>query len=533
MKHNDYWAEVALEREQEAHTAAEEQLKNMLAMYDEALDDIKGEIGRVKYNYAKRFGYMDDEDAGMTKAETHLAREIRNYNNEKLTQQLLEAGSAEERKAILDFIHRDGLSTRAYASRIERYKAVQAAIELRMLVLEYSVRKAGEVIWKNTYKDNYYRVLDDTAKGMNAGISFSLIDDKAVEAVMSKPWHGKRFSQRIWDNTSRLANEAQEIVGRYLVSGRSLDKAVKELANSFEVEKFHATTLIHTETAHARALSDAQAYRDIGIEDYRYLATLDEVTCDICGGLDGKCFKVSDIKEGENFPVMHPRCRCTSCVAETFGSGRRARNPLTGRNKVIDDMSYDEWQQNMSPEEKQAFAAAQRSYRNKAADKRQHEQYRKILGKDVPRSLDKFQELKYNNTNAEMWRFVKLDYKRQNALVEHPELSLPNAKTATADDRKFTHYLFSETNKKGQAKGRAFTSRLGYDINNYPELKQEILTRAAKYPAKLKGNNEHGDLYEQKIVLYGNKGKPANVILGWINSDTSTRMTSAYIKEVK
>ncbi|MDO5398226.1 MAG: hypothetical protein Q4G33_09875 [bacterium] len=127
---------------------------------------------------------------------------------------------------------------------------------------------------------------------------------------------------------------------------------------------------------------------------------------------------------------------------------------------------------------------------------------------------------------------MKLDYERRNTLVQNPELSLPNAKTAMADDRKFTHYLFSETNKKGQAKGKAFTSRLGYDINNYSELKQEILTRAAKYPAKLKGCNEHGDLYEQQIVLYGNNGKPANVIVGWINSDVSTRMTSAYIKEV-
>ena len=132
-----------------------------------------------------------------------------------------------------------------------------------------------------------------------------------------------------------------------------------------------------------------------------------------------------------------------------------------------------------------------------------------------------------------MWRFVKLDYERQCELSLNPELSLPNAKTTTADDRKFTNYLFGGTNEKGLAKGKAFTSRLGYDINNYSELKKEILERAEKYPSLYKNTDEFGDKYEQKIVLYGNKDTPANVVVGWKVKDNKTWMTSAYIKEIE
>ena len=94
-----------------------------------------------------------------------------------------------------------------------------------------------------------------------------------------------------------------------------------------------------------------------------------------------------------------------------------------------------------------------------------------------------------------MWRFVKLDYERQNALALNPELSLPNAKKATADDRKFTNYLFGGIYEKGLAKGKAFTSRLGYDINNYSELKKEILARAERYPSLYKNTDEFADKY--------------------------------------
>ena len=40
-------------------------------------------------------------------------------------------------------------------------------------------------------------------------------------------------------------------------------------------------------------------------------------------------------------------------------------------------------------------------------------------------------------------------------------------------------------------------------------------------------------MYEQKIVLYGLKGTPANVVVGWSADNKSVTMASAYIKEVK
>ena len=86
----------------------------------------------------------------------------------------------------------------------------------------------------------------------------------------------------------------------------------------------------------------------------------------------------------------------------------------------------------------------------------------------------------------------------------------------------------------GWAEGRAFGSRLGYNINNWEELKKDILKKASLYPVKIGKATEHGQKYEQFIILQGKKGKPANVKIGWIvTSDTDTHLTTAFIEEVK
>ena len=81
-------------------------------------------------------------------------------------------------------------------------------------------------------------------------------------------------------------------------------------------------------------------------------------------------------------------------------------------------MSYKDWLENMTDEEKEAFGVKQKKYRNKAADKRQYEKYREILGKDVPRSLDKVQELKYNGGSE--WDELTGFYRYKE---EHPKAS--------------------------------------------------------------------------------------------------------------
>ncbi|WP_261806160.1 DUF6883 domain-containing protein [Lapidilactobacillus luobeiensis] len=138
--------------------------------------------------------------------------------------------------------------------------------------------------------------------------------------------------------------------------------------------------------------------------------------------------------------------------------------------------------------------------------------------------------MKYNELDN--WNMTKLDVLRRQLLVADPHLALPSADVATIASEKMTKYLFDLDNNRGIAKGILIAKRAGYDINNYPELIAEILKRADKYPVSLKRIDQYGGHYEQKIVLYGQKGQLSNMVVGWTVNEGKTWMATAYLEEV-
>jgi len=79
------------------------------------------------------------------------------------------------------------------------------------------------------------------------------------------------------------------------------------------------------------------SYANANIEKYRFLSTLDDRTCPVCGILDGKIFNITEKKVGINCPPMHIGCRCTTVArSKSKNSGTRiARNPITHKNYYV------------------------------------------------------------------------------------------------------------------------------------------------------------------------------------------------------
>ena len=165
-------------------------------------------------------------------------------------------------------------------------------------------------------------------------------------------------------------------------------------------------------------------------------------------------------------------------------------------------------------------------------DKKQWERYRETLGDGVPKSFETFRRHKL--AGDEKYKIWRLDYKRQNDLVLHPEKALPGAATASAAEAKFTKYFFNPENRDGWKKGLAFTSHLGYNISNWKKMREEILLAAQKYPAVLKREDTYGKRYEQLVILYGISNNPANVLAAWnVKPDGTVHLTTVHMEEVK
>jgi SPP1 gp7 family putative phage head morphogenesis protein len=448
-----------------------------------------------------------------------LLNALRNKDSDKTKQELLRE-----------------LEAPAYRVRIERLQDLLRQVDTVMQEVYQQEQLFDTSFFQNLCEDTYYHSIYSIQKRTGYGFSFSNISQKQISQVLSMNWSGSHYSQRIWKNTQELSETLKQELLVSLLTGRTDRETSEVIMNRCGAGAMQARRLVRTESCFLSGELTARSYEECGIEKYRYLATLDLRTSKICRELDGKIFSMKDRKAGKNYPPMHPWCRSTTISVidedELRNMKRRAYNPKTGRTETVPaNMTYDQWYKKYVKGNAQA-EAEEKSVQNAAADKKQYERYREILGKDAPKRFADFQEMKYND--SEKWRFTKLDYQRRNELLQHPELKLPNAENAMAADAKFEKYLFGGSHPEGLAKGDAFSSRLGYDAENWNSLKKQIIARAPQYPALSKGVNGYGKhMYEQKIILYGLKGTPANVVVGWSADDKSVTMASAYIKEVK
>lgn len=520
MKSDEYWALRSLQREAEAHDGAADALKRLMVMYDDADKELVCMIDRVFLNFRKYTGVSEQEAGELLSAQetAELLADLRKLYNE--------TGDAE-------MLAR--LNAPAYGYRISRLQAARRAINAELDKLAGQEEKAGFQQLVKTYDDSYYKTMYDTLPD-SPDASVSPLSQGVVDQAMQNTWKSENYSSRVWKNRDVLVSEGGKIIDAGVAAGKSIQQMTVELSDLMNVGAYAAARLLRTEVNRMHNDAAIQSYKAMGVKEYTYLATLDARTCSICGALDEKVFQVSEAQAGVNLPPMHPNDRCTiapKISGVDIGGNRIARDPETGRNyKVPAGTTYEEWRKGISEKYgADSLETAQKKYWNRKADTIELKNLKSVLGKDAPKDLAELQNWKYNE--PEKFRFARLDFQRRMRLLKDPSLKLPNVEKATADDAKFQKYLFDGTHPEGLAKGAAFTSRLGYDINNWQDLWNEILKRASVYPATLKGTNNFGSKYEQKIIVYGLKGTPANVVIGWNVVKGATKLVTAYIKEAK
>lgn len=525
MKSEKYWADRAAQQMWNCMQDAEKTADEVAKLYLNSTRYLQKAIDGIFAKYMTKHGLTEKE------ANELIGRLYDKTSIRELLQKLQAAEDTEERKKFLQEVEAP-----AYQARIQRLEALQEQIDLIMQNIYRQEKKISTRHYTGLAEKAYYHSIYNIQKRVGLGFSFAHVDQKQVDKVVNSQWSGRNYSSRIWGNTQKLAEDLKEELMVDLITGRTEREAADILAKKFAQGASNARRLIRTESCFLSNQLEMQSYKECGIEKYRYLATLDLRTSEICRELDGKVFLVSEAQPGKNCPPMHPWCRSTTVAVISEKAfqrmQRRARDPVTGKTYLVPaSMNYREWYAKYVEGNIEAEAQAKAS-KNVSSDQKQFDQYREVLGDDMPKSFADFQNLKYNE--PEKWKFMKLDYQRRNELLEHPELKLPNAENAILPEPKFTKYLFDENSEKGYPKGRAFTDRLGYGTENWQKLQEALKNGASKYPAQYVDNNGYGDRYVQKMILYGEKGTPANVIVAWLkNIDGTTKLTSAYIKEAK
>ena len=244
----------------------------------------------------------------------------------------------------------------AYAYRISRYQALQDNIDIELKKLADVENNITKQRYIDTIQEGYYHNIYDIQKGLGLGFNFSQIDMKKINLMLNERWIDKgNFSARIWNNSEKLSNYLKTQFTANTMTGMSLQKMSKQLADFMNVGLYNATRLVRTEVNHFANEGEMLSYEELDIEKYRFIATLDNVTCEHCAELDNKVFNVKDRKPGKDYPPIHANDRCTT-VAEFDDDNleelqRRAKDDNGENILVSQNMNYKEWSMQYAPEQ--------------------------------------------------------------------------------------------------------------------------------------------------------------------------------------
>lgn len=509
MKSKAYWVKRAVEVETYLQSQADNVKDGVIKAYERAIKNVNNDIEKTFKAYIS------------TDIPENEARRLMSIaDSDKQYEELLELYDETDDKTVKkEILNR--INAQAYGARISRLEGLKRNVYIYFRHVANEAIKEQKKLYDSAVKTAYYTNIFDTAQGLNCGIDFSLVPQKAVNKVLSEPWHGHNYSERVWIHNDRFIQAVGQTIEDGIISGHSVSRMTDKLIDYVKDTapggiQTSAETLVRSETAHFMNQGQRMAYEEIGIKQYRFVAALSELTCDRCGSLDGSVFDTDKAVEGENFPPIHPRCRCVTIMADVNLTSRIARDPLTGENYKVDgNMTFDEWKNSLSDEQKNALELHVKQMRNRSADKVQYEKYSQIFGKEFPKTLDDFVDMKYNDSDRwEQFKSEKqeclnqMDFKDMNGLIgklgnkearlwykAHDE-NIPNLidKTQTLEQQARQACTLRNTNRTN-TRDLMKDQKLRKELDmKYPNLPYEF------YYKKYKTDKETGKIYSDDEV---------------------------------
>lgn len=319
----EYWEKRSLQRLTSAEKSSIQYLKKIQSTYRSAARSV---VNTVKETYASYY-----------------------RNDETFSQELLE--EIEPKGNITKFLNdmaKAGLDTSLpenFKGRMSRLRMLEAQLWAESKKVAIQERNISTKSYEKTLTNTYYRTIYDVLSGTGTNTAFATLNQRTIEKILETKFEGSNYSERIWKNTDILANSLQDILARAVATGQSPERTIREVMERFDVGFSNASRLVRTETNYFENKAELESYKELGIKKFKFLATLDERTSDICRSMDSKVFNVKDAEQGENVPPLHPYCRSTIVpVVDGFESRQRSmRNSLSGETELVQNMTYPEW----------------------------------------------------------------------------------------------------------------------------------------------------------------------------------------------
>jgi len=339
MQSREYWKERSRILEEQLLKPADELLPHINEVYTVALDNIEEAIN----SFYQRFSV--DNEISFQEATLKL-----NSKERKKFQMTLESYIEKAKENGLDEKWLKRLQNASTLQSADRLTIIKLQMQQQVEILEAYKSKSTINMLSGIYQESYYRSIFEIQRGLGIGTPFATLDIKTINKVLAKPWapDGISFSKRIWGaDRTNLVHQLQTRFTQGIIRGDNPKDIIDSIAKALNSSKKVTSKLVLTEAAAFSAMAREDSYNELGVDEFEFVATLDETTCTSCGALDGQHFPRDKYEIGITAPPLHPWDRCTTVpyFRDEFTQKleRAARNGEGGTYYVPTDMRYDEW----------------------------------------------------------------------------------------------------------------------------------------------------------------------------------------------
>ena len=404
MQSEEYWRKRSLEDKKRNINLTEKFINRELKKsYIAALKEVQEALNNLYQGFADREHITLQEarrrihrlDPKELDALQRMLEENRQSLKEKMDKMPDDVVAEMERRLQLYEQQLKALSQKGYISHLELSEA-----HIHSALLKLSDQNQVNIydLMEEQYRDGYFRGVFEIQKGLGFGKDFAAPDTAAVRKAVMKTWSKRHFSEAIWGGQEKLAEELKTDMTVGLIRGDGIKEMTARITRRMDVSASNARRLVRTESAHIHEQAGLDSYKECGITSYCFLATLDRRTSPQCRELDGKVFDVEDAETGKNYPPIHPNCRSTTVPRPGTEATRRTTRGADGKSYTVPgNMTYQQWYDGLSEDEKGMMSLQNRKEANASADRKQYARYKEILGDKIG-SLQNFVKQKYQDS---------------------------------------------------------------------------------------------------------------------------------------
>ena len=201
--------------------------------------------------------------------------------------------------------------------RLNRLEALEKSVQMQQLEMGIKEQAAVQKHLEQQAQRGFSAMVHDLGVTNTYGVFDQSYKTMMHDIVMTRWVNNQNFSERIWGNRQKLADVLNNKIAAGFARGDDFRQLSREIRQQFQVSRRQAERLTYTEGTFVINEAKARAVQDT-FEYYSLSTVGDAKVCEVCESIqdetEAEPVRFDARMAGENFPPIHPWCRCTYAI---------------------------------------------------------------------------------------------------------------------------------------------------------------------------------------------------------------------------